>query len=384
MVGDARIVSLGEATHGSREFFQMKHRVLEFLVEEMGFTTFGIEAPWAESNGVNDFVRTGEGDPAALLSNLNYWTWNTREVLDMILWMEEHNRTTPTGQGVDFFGFDMVYSQVAMDMVWDYVAGSGTGGTSVVGPGYTCWRTWSGATTYPGAPAGTKEWCRDGVRSVYEHLLESRDAYVSATSEDEYAVALRAARIVVQHEHRHSLTNPGHRLQARDAYMAENAHWLLERAGPDGRIVLWAHNWHVRQDWPWMGWHLREWFGDEMVTVGFSFHRGAFNARPREAGSASSGPLTSHEAPPAISGSYEDSFQALGLPRFAVDLRPLRDDPPPEAAWLLGPLPFRSIGAAYDPSDPAESFRSESLPEQYDVIIHFEKTEASELLPFVN
>src|SRR5512147_1133880 len=81
IVGNARIVSLGEATHGTREFFQMKHRILRFLVERMGFTAFAIEATWPEANRLDRYVRTGEGDPAVLLSGLYFWTWNTDEVL---------------------------------------------------------------------------------------------------------------------------------------------------------------------------------------------------------------------------------------------------------------------------------------------------------------
>jgi hypothetical protein len=72
---------MGEATHGSREFFQMKHRMLEFLAEKMGFTVFAIEANWPESLAVNDFVLNGEGDPAVALAGMYFWTWNTEEVL---------------------------------------------------------------------------------------------------------------------------------------------------------------------------------------------------------------------------------------------------------------------------------------------------------------
>src|ERR1700731_2659437 len=86
-IGDARIVAMGEATHGTREFFQLKHRMLEFLVGRMGFTVFGIEANWPESLAVNDYVLNGNGDPAQALAGLYFWTWNTEEVLDLILWM---------------------------------------------------------------------------------------------------------------------------------------------------------------------------------------------------------------------------------------------------------------------------------------------------------
>ncbi|MGH2587870.1 MAG: erythromycin esterase family protein, partial [Dehalococcoidia bacterium] len=121
VIGDARIVALGEATHGTHELFEMKHRMLEFLVEEMGFNTFAIEATWPESNLVNDYVHTGQGDPAKLLSGLYFWTWNTQQVLDMILWMRRHNENPGNAPKVSFFGFDMQQPRMAMQNVIDYL-----------------------------------------------------------------------------------------------------------------------------------------------------------------------------------------------------------------------------------------------------------------------
>jgi erythromycin esterase len=91
VIGSARIVAMGEATHGTREFFQMKHRMLEYLVEKKGFTVFAIEANWPESLAVNDYVLSGKGDPAVALAGMYFWTWNTEEVLDMIRWMRKYN-----------------------------------------------------------------------------------------------------------------------------------------------------------------------------------------------------------------------------------------------------------------------------------------------------
>jgi erythromycin esterase-like protein len=120
VVGNARIVSLGEATHGSREFFQLKHRMLEFLATEMGFTIFSIEANMPEAYKLNDFVLKGEGDPAALIKGMYFWTWDTEEVLDMVRWMREFNKS---GKGrVEFTGFDMQTPNVALGMVKDFVA----------------------------------------------------------------------------------------------------------------------------------------------------------------------------------------------------------------------------------------------------------------------
>src|SRR5207244_3265201 len=119
IVGDARIVSLGEATHGTREFFQLKHRMLEFLASEMGFTVFSIEANMPEAYRLNDYVLNGNGDPAKLIKGMYFWTWDTQEVLDMVLWMREFNKS---GKGrVQFTGFDMQTPNVAADIVRDFV-----------------------------------------------------------------------------------------------------------------------------------------------------------------------------------------------------------------------------------------------------------------------
>ena len=120
IVGDARIVALGEATHGSREFFQLKHRMLEFLATEKGFTIFSIEANMPEAYRLNDYVLNGNGDPAKLIEGMYFWTWNTEEVLDMVLWMREFNKS---GKGrVQFTGFDMQTPNVAAGIVSDFVA----------------------------------------------------------------------------------------------------------------------------------------------------------------------------------------------------------------------------------------------------------------------
>jgi len=120
VIGDARIVSLGEATHGSREFFQLKHRMLEFLATEMGFTIFSIEANMPEAYRLNDYVLNGTGDPAQLLRGMYFWTWDTEEVLEMIRWMRDFNKS---GKGrVEFTGFDMQTPNVAAENVRAFVS----------------------------------------------------------------------------------------------------------------------------------------------------------------------------------------------------------------------------------------------------------------------
>ncbi len=119
VVGNARIVALGEATHGTREFFQLKHRMVEFLASQKGFTIFSIEANMPEAYRLNDFVLNGNGDPKELLKGMYFWTWNTEEVLQMILWMREFNQS---GKGhIEFTGFDMQTPTVSMDIVRSFI-----------------------------------------------------------------------------------------------------------------------------------------------------------------------------------------------------------------------------------------------------------------------
>jgi erythromycin esterase-like protein len=123
-IGDARVVGLGEATHGTREHFQMKHRLLEFLATKMGFTVFAIEANMPESYRVDRYVSGGEGDPAALIGGMYFWTWNTEEVLDMVKWMRAFNEreaAAKSGRHVRFTGFDMQMADYSRTIVRRFV-----------------------------------------------------------------------------------------------------------------------------------------------------------------------------------------------------------------------------------------------------------------------
>ncbi len=117
IVGDATIVMLGEATHGTREFFQLKHRIVRYLVTNLGFTLFGIEASWPECTDINDYVVNGIGEAAQALAGQGFWTWDTEEVLSLIEWMRSYNSVTPHDRRVRFFGFDAVHAPLACTMV---------------------------------------------------------------------------------------------------------------------------------------------------------------------------------------------------------------------------------------------------------------------------
>lgn len=124
IVGDARVVALGESTHGSREQFQMKHRLVEFLASEMGFDAFAIEASMPEAHAVDGFVSGGEGDPVELIRGMYFWTWQTEEVLAMVEWMRAFNEehADDPEESIRFTGFDMQNPDVAARIVGDSFA----------------------------------------------------------------------------------------------------------------------------------------------------------------------------------------------------------------------------------------------------------------------
>ena len=278
IVGDARVVALGEATHGTREFFQMKHRVLNYLVHEKGFTAFGIEATWPEVNRINDYVHTGEGDPAVLLAGQYFWTWSTQSVLDMIEWMRSYNASRGASEALSFLGFDMQFPGMAIYNVGRFLQPIDSADADSLAVLYECMDANDArgrfARRYSDRTASYQNACRQQIDEAHAFLISNRDRLEAASSTGAFARALRSARLVQQYEDMVVQRVPF----ARDQYMAENAIWLLEQEGPDAKIVLWAHNLHVSTRTGWMGMHLREVFGDDLVIVGFDFFAGSFTA----------------------------------------------------------------------------------------------------------
>ncbi|HEX2225486.1 MAG TPA: erythromycin esterase family protein, partial [Thermoanaerobaculia bacterium] len=250
ILGDARIVSLGEATHGTREFFQMKHRLLEFLVEEMGFTHFSIEASMPEAYRLNDFVLHGVGDPEELLEGMYFWTWNTQEVLDMVLWMRAYNAS---GRGpVQFTGFDMQYGRVAAENVRAFLAQAEPAYLPQAEPVFA--RIAEVDRLYR---ASLED--RAAAQGLLDHMTAKRAGYVAAgLAAEKVDWAIQNARILWQ------LTAMYTGGPTRDESMAENAAWILDNAPAGSKIVLWAHNGHVAKQPGWMGSFLAQRYGDDM------------------------------------------------------------------------------------------------------------------------
>lgn len=348
IIGPARIVALGEATHGSHEFFAVKHRLLEFLVEEMGFTTFAMEADWTGALRINEYVHTGQGDPRRLLSNF-YGVWNTQEILDLIQWIRAYNQDPTHLRKVSFYGFDM-QSAASRGEVTSYLRR---------------------------VDSTTAERVDGDLQELYTAMQQRQADYEAASSPAEFAYALQALRVLQQYE---EFSPAPYAVELRDQFMAENVAWLLEHADPGGKIVLWAHNGHVNTDSDYylsMGVHLREKYQDDFVVFGFAFYCGLCNAVTQT--SRGRGPFTVHHVPPALPQSYEAGFHSVGLPRFFLNLHGAAAGTP-AAAWLQGPHYIQEIGAVYDDCYPEQYFVQKRLPRAYDLLVYFDTVSATTLL----
>jgi len=373
LIGDAHIVGLGEATHGTSEFFRMKHRIIDFLASEMGFTIFAIEANMPEAYRVNDYVLNGRGDPKELLKGMYFWTWNTEEVLDMILWMREFNLS---GKGrMQFTGFDMQYMLVAAGIVRDFVKEADPDYLPTVDAAHAL-----AIEVYnlkrSGSPdfAAKYDAAAEAVTAVREHL-ESLRSFDSGLRKDPVQRrpsqhitldwAIQNSRIVEQA----TLLLADKTGLYRDEQMAANIDWILGQAPPGAKIVLWAHDYHVSRTEGAMGSHLAERHGRDYVVLGFGFHEGSYNAVGPQG-------LTAYNASPSFPGSVEYLCHKTGMPQFILDLRKALPDNP--GAWLLGPVQFRIIGAV-----PADGFYATStFTHDYDALIYFDHSSPSALLPF--
>lgn len=336
LVGSARIVSLGEATHGTREFFQFKHRMLEFLVAQMGFNLFAIEASEPDAIAVDDYVTTGKGDPAVALRNLGFWTWNTEEVLDMIKWMRKWNEDPSHAKKIRFYGFDMQNPAAS---------------ARVLKP----WLT---------------EHMPDAVplldSSNAAELIRRIDAY--ATHDASWELARHMAELLRQAE---QLSAKPVDYSVRDRSMAENIQWILAHEVPGSRMAVWAHNGHISAETlPFspggtMGVHLRKAFGNQLVVIGFAFDHGNFQAMHLKRG------LIEHHAGPLSDASFDHTLATSGPSIFVLDLRPARG---PTREWLDSALPMRSIGAVYDEAKPMSYVARDHPLRSYDAVFFVNET----------
>jgi erythromycin esterase len=381
LVGRARIVSLGEATHGTHEFFAMKHRILEYLVQEMGFTVFAIETNMPDAELVNQYVLTGRGDPASMISRF-HWPWFTQEVLDLVEWMRDYNETHGESAPVHFAGFDMQESWRSSENVLAYMQSVDPGEVESIKGSYACLRKYgnnfgSATSEYPKESAEARTECRNNLQAVYDLLTERRDRYAERSSVREFDWARQCAGLVLQFEEMLSTmtTDTG----TRDRHMAENVSWLADIYYPGDRMVLWAHNLHVSQSahFRTMGYHLRNRYGSDIVNFGFSFHHGGFNAI-RKYPDGTFGDMTVFELDGPFPDGIENYFHPLGEPGFFLDMRGIEEDPGADRLFRMSRMNFS--GALFDAEGRLFENFSLILAENFDVLIHVDVSTPTHLL----
>jgi erythromycin esterase-like protein len=397
LIGDARIVLLGEASHGTHEFYRERARISKRLISGLGFTAVAIEGDWPDAYRVNRYVRGGGDDKdseEALggFARFPTWMWRNADVLDFVGWLRAHNdRRERDAQEVGFYGLDLYSLGASMAAVIAYLDEQDPQAAVRARARYECLQPYAGDSASYGQAVllGVGEPCR---RRVIEQLVELRrrgGEYLlrdGLVAEDEYFFAEQNAAIVTNAEeyYRTMFGDRAGSWNQRDRHMADTLDELLahlDRHGDCARAVVWAHNSHVgdaratemaRRGELNIGQLLRERHGREVVSVGFTTYTGSVTAASEWGGAAErkrvlAAPADSHEA----------LLHASGLPAFL--LCPLAEG---ESGRLLAePRLERAIGVIYHPQTERQShWFAASAARQYDALVHIDSTRAVEPL----
>lgn len=377
-----RVVGLGEATHGTREFFQLKHRLLRLLVTELDFRLFGLEANFTEALAVNRYVVSGEGDPEDALAGITYWTWNTEEMLALIEWLREYNSGRPATERVRFYGYDVQTAQGPARAIRQFF--------DRVDPDYLAEIDADLATLEGGLPEddrpAEKQWfiAAETVSAALETRFDRHEgAYRSLVSDPEWRLVRRYRRLLEQAcqlAKARTFTDEGDPNAVRDRAMAETVSWILDHENA-ATIVLWAHNGHVKTgtfrggEWEepphTMGQHLREAFGEDYYALGFEFGRGSFQAYP-DPETADEQRVREHTLDSIREGSVSSVLGELDDPPFFVDFESAVGDSTVRE-WLAQERPLHNIGSIYA-DDPEDNYVPVALGNAFDGLMFVDET----------
>lgn len=361
LIGDARIVELGECTHGSSEIFSMKHRMLEYLVKEKGFTIFSIEANMPEAYALNEYIIDGRGDPKKLLAGMYFWTWNTQEVLNMIEWMKKYNKTSQ--KKIMFTGFDMQIPIVAIKVVRNYITIHQPQLLYAINNYDSLYLENAKKNNYKISKVPKLiPFAQNIIKGLEQLNSLQRDTSSS------YLWALQNSTILLQ------FANMMNGKVTRDESMAVNVKWILEQ-NPNAKMVIWAHNNHVQKNWKFgkpMGYYLDKEFGNKMATIGFSTEEGTYTAVNRVDGKYTridSGNILL----PSTVKDIEYYFKDVKADNFIVDLRMAKKDEQSDN-WVSEIMRMRDIGARVMDK---YQFSDVHLNNDFDMIIFLKRTSSS-------
>lgn len=384
---DKKIIGMGEATHGTKEFFEMKHRMFEFLVEEMGYRAFGIEAEFGCSQIVNDYILNGKGSIKECLEAMNLWPWETQEVADMIEWMKEYNKEATDKDKIRFYGFDMQLISNDINQILEYLEKV----DSINVEKYKLKLSKVGNIL----SFNNK---RKKVEELASIFTDNKDKYISRSSQEEYDLMIQHITVMnqwisyIKKAPRSRNDSMLESFYIRDKSMTQNVKWILdheEKYYGNNKMMLWAHNGHIGKYYlglPIMGNNLSEMYGNEYYSLGFDFYQGGFRAVPMSIfnKSASGRKPQYFNLKSSPEGSYAYEMEKTGIPISFLDFESASIDN--EISQLLSSgIKMNNIGAAYIGSWFASEYFTKSPPNKsYEGVIFIKTTNASDWPSYQN
>jgi len=396
LLATGRVVLLGEATHGTHEFYRQRALITRRLIEEYGFAGVAVEADWPDAYRVNRYVRGAGPDQEAIDALADFrrfpaWMWRNADVLDFIGWLRSFNENRPDAGRAGFYGLDLYSLHASMRAVIAYLDKADPAAAERARRRYACFDRY-GPEPVNYAYASGLDLSESCAREVVAQLVELRRAAAAYASRDgriaadEYFVAEQNARVVTNAEeyYRTMLAGRVESWNLRDRHMAATLEELLTflgRSRPEPRLVVWAHNSHLGDARATemgqmgelnVGQLARSRFGAEAMLVGWTTHRGTVTAA-----AAWDGPALRRHLRPGRPGSCEHLFHEAGVPRFVLPLRTDLD----LASALSTPRLERAVGVIYAPETERRShYFHATLSQQFDVVVHIDETRAVEPL----
>src|SRR5256885_5798025 len=395
LIGDARFVLLGEASHGTHDFYEQRAEITKRLIVEKGFTAVAVEADWPDAYRVNRYVQaaSNDSDSEEALSGFRRfptWMWRNSDVVDFVGWLREHNDGVAPAMKAGFYGLDLYSLHASIEAVLTYLHKVDPDAARRARYRYSCFDHFGEDTQAYGYAAtfGLAESCEEEALGQLIELQQRAVAYASRdghVADDEFFFAEQNARLVKNAEeyYRSMFRGRVESWNRRDAHMAETLEALaahLEGRGRKAKIVLWEHNSHLGDARATeigeggefnVGQLVRERYPGQSVLVGFTTHHGTVTAA-----SNWDAPAERKRVRPALPGSYEELFHEVGIGRFMLGLR---SGAPMEG--LREPRLERAIGVIYRPeTERISHYFHARLSDQFDAVLHFDETRAVEPL----
>jgi protein-L-isoaspartate(D-aspartate) O-methyltransferase len=387
-IGEARVVLLGEATHGTSEFYRMRERISSELIAHKGFRFIAIEGDWPDAARVDHYVRHLEVPPSEWTAFARFptWMWRNEEVRGFVDWLHEYNGAVSLDRRVAFHGLDLYSLYSSMRAVLSYLDEVDPATARIARERYGCLTPWQAdpATYGRAALTGTYRSCEHDVLHMLNSILAKSSEYALQDGE-RFLDAAQNARLVANAERYYRIMYYGSRASwnLRDSHMFDTLKTLLKFYGSRSKGIVWAHNSHVgnaratemstRGEHN-MGQLCRTEFGHDAYLIGFGTDHGTVAAA-----SDWDGPVEIKSLRPAVARSYErlchTGSEGSGKGQF---LLPLGETLPEELREALAKSRLeRAIGVIYRPeTELASHYFQASLPQQFDEYIWFDETKA--------